>query len=302
MPEQDNLRAALDRAPESGEVVLGLRVACALEQFWIARAPYEGRRRIESLLSAAGDAPPLLRARALRALGGATYIVGEFARGTELHEQSLAEFRALGDELAVAHLAHRLAGEAMRVGDLAQARALSDESLATQRRHGSPSGEAMALGLLGAVEAAEGRVDGAIDLALRSAALAGEVGFIWWQVHQLYHACEWSFELRRVREAEEHARAALQLAHQIQDRQMTIYTLALLARAAAMQHLSERAGRLWGAIEIEEARGPVGQWETEREDYATPVLRELGPDLARGRATGRGLSLDEAVEHALAGA
>ena len=110
MPEQDNLRAALDRAPESGEVVLGLRVACALEQFWIARAPYEGRRRIESLLSAAGDAPPLLRARALRALGGATYIVGEFARGTELHEQSLAEFRALGDELAVAHLAHRLAG------------------------------------------------------------------------------------------------------------------------------------------------------------------------------------------------
>ena len=302
MPEQDNLRAVLDRALESGEAVLGLRVSCALEQFWIAQAPYEGRRRIASLLSAAGDAPPLLRARALRALGGATYIVGEFARGTEFHEQSLAEFRALGDELAVAHLAHRLAGEAMRLGDLAKARALSDESLATQRRHGSPSGEAMALGLLGAVEAAEGRVDDAIDLALRSAALAGDVGFTWWQVHQLYHACEWSFELRRVREAEEHARAALQLAHQIQDRQMTIYTLALLARAAAMQHLPERAGRLWGAIEVEEARGPVGQWESEREDYATPVLLKLGPDLARGRAAGRALSLDEAVEHALSGA
>ena len=302
IPEQDNLRAALDWALESGEVALGLRLSCALEQFWITQAPYEGRRRIESLLSAAGDTPPLLRARALRALGGATYIVGEFARGTELHEQSLAAFRAIGDELAVAHLVHRLASEAMRVGDLGQARALLDESLGTQRRHGSPSGEAMALGLLGAVEAAEGRVDDAIDLALRSARLAGDVGFTWWQVHQFYYACEWSLELGLIRAAEEHGRAALRLAHQIQDRQMTIYALALLARAAAMQQRPERAGRLWGAIEVEEARGPVGQWETEREDYATPLLHESGPDLARGRATGRALSIDEAVEHALSDA
>ena len=187
----------------------------------------------------------------------------------------------------------------MRVGDLAQARALSDESLATQRRHGSPSGEAMALGLLGAVEAAEGRVDGAIDLALRSAALAGEVGFIWWQVHQLYHACEWSFELRRVRNAEERTRCT---ARPSDPRPADDDLHARFARTRRGDAASlERAGRLWGAIEIEEARGPVGQWETEREDYATPVLRELGPDLARGRATGRGL-FDEAVEHALAGA
>ena len=298
IPEQDNLRGAIDRAIERGDPPLGLRLAIALEQFWVTQDPYEGRRRLESLLAAATDTPPPLRARGLRVLGGAIYIAGGFERGTELHELSLEQFRALGDELAAAHVLQRLATDAMRTGDRARARTLSDESLETYRRHGSPSGEAMALGLRADLRASEGQLDEAIEVALRSAALAAEVRFFWWQVHQLYHACEWSLALERLDEAEQHGRAALHLAHQIRDRQMTIYLLALVARCSAARGDAERAGRLWGAIETEEARGPVGQWETERESYAAPVLRTAGAEFERGRALGRTLSLDEVVEQA----
>jgi predicted ATPase len=300
IPEQDNLRGAIDWALAAGEIVLGLRLVIAIEQFWVTQDPYEGRRRLEALFSAAGDIPPEVRARALRVLGGLVYIVGDFARGTALHEQSLAEFRALGDELAVAHLLHRLAAEATRMGDGEHARSLSAESLELHRRVGSPSGEAMALGALADLEWQEGHREEALDLARRSVILAAQVGFTWWQVHHLYKACEFAFELGRAPEAEEHGCEGLRLAFEIGDRQMSVYLLALLARAAGAQGRQERAGVLWGALESEESRGPVGQWEGEREGYAVHVLAHDGAEFGRGREQGRHLSLQQAVEYSSA--
>ncbi len=299
IPEQDNLRGAIDHALERGDALLGLRLTVALEQFWVVQDPNEGRRRLELLLAAAPDAPAPWRARALRTLGGTTYIAGDFQRGTELHQQSLEEFRSLGDELAAAHMLDRLATEAMRAGDRPRAKRLSDESLETHRRYHSPSGEAMALGLLAQLAAGEGRLDEAIEVALQSSASAAEVGFGWWQIHQLYHACEWSLALERLDEAEEHGSAALRIAQEIGDRMMMIYLLSLIARCAIEHEDTERAGRLWGAIETEEARAPIGQWEMEREAYAAPLLRGAGAGFERGRQLGRTLSLDEVVKQAV---
>jgi predicted ATPase len=298
VPEQDNLRAALDWALEN-DPVLGLELAVALESFWVTNAPFEGARRVEALLDRARDVPDVLRARAIRVLGGMTWMVGEFDRGTELYEQSLELFRSLGDELAVAHLLIRLASDAFRSGDLARGRGLSEESLEAHRRLGSPSGEAMALGILGELAWAEGRSDEALDLAARAGETAAEVGFAWWQMHQVYHACEWSLALGRISEAEAFGRDALRLAAATQDRQLTVYLLAILAATAAAQGQPEQGGAIWGAVEREEKRGPVGQWEGERDSYAERVLRHAGPDFDRGRERGRRLDLDEAVEVAL---
>jgi predicted ATPase len=298
VPEQDNIRAALDWAAESGEVELGLRLAVSLESFWVARAPYEAVRRVEALLAGADDIPDVLRARAIRVLGGMRYIVGEFERGNELIQQSLELFRALGDEPAVAELVTRSALNAGRTGDLARARALLDESLEANRRVGSRSGEAMALGLAAELAWAEGRPDEALELARRSHDAAGEVGFKWWQMHQLYCRCEWSFELGRIAESSGYARDSLRIAAEIHDRQLIVYLLACLARVAVAQGRGEQAGVLWGALEAEAARGPVGQWELERDDYAAHVLT---PDEAfeRGRAKGSRMALADAVDYAL---
>jgi hypothetical protein len=103
----------------------------------------------------------------------------------------------------------------------------------------------------------------------------------------------------RVAEAQQPARDALAEAHALGERQWRIFALALLARMAAETGHAERAGTLWGAIESEEARGPVGQWEGERREYEVAVLAAEGRDFEAGRAHGRLLTIDDAVEYAL---
>jgi predicted ATPase len=301
LPEQDNLRAALDWAAEAGEIELGLRLAIALEQFWVAVGPYEGARRVQAFLDRAADLPDVVRARAIRVVGGMIFMTGDFDRGDELMRQSLELFRSLGDEAVVAELLVRLAIHLhYSSGDIAGAHALIDESQAINRRLGSRSTEAMTLGLLGEIAWTEGRSDDALELAARSGEAAAEVRFTWWQMHQLYHGSEWSLALGRTGEAEAYGRDALRLAVAIQDRQLTVYLLAILAGTAAAQGHLEKAGAVWAAVEAEEGRGRVGQWEAERDVYAARVLDHENEAFATGRVKGRRMTLSDAVDYALA--
>jgi predicted ATPase len=212
LPEQDNLRVALDWAAAVGEIELGLRLAIALEQFWVTVAPQEGARRVQPLLDRAVSVPDVIRARAFRVFGGVVFMTGEFEHGDELMAQSLELFRSLGDEPAIAELLVRRAIYLHMCGDDDGARALIDESQAITRGVSSPSRQAMTLGLLGEIAWGEGRPDEALELAARSAEAAAEVGYAWWQLHQVYHSCEWSLELGRTAEAEAYGRDALRIA------------------------------------------------------------------------------------------
>ena len=78
-----------------------------------------------------------------------------------------------------------------------------------------------------------------------------------------------------------------------------MFGLAVAAWVAAVTGRPERAGTLWGAIEGEAERAPIGQWENEQEEYAGYVFTAAGPEFERRRADGRAMSLDEAVEYAL---
>jgi hypothetical protein len=296
--ELDNFRAAIEGAAESGDVASALEIALSLESLWVAQQPQEGARRLEELMEAAGELPPEVRARALRAYGGIVFISGDFERGTALHEEALEVFRSLGDELAVAHVLHRLAMGAAGDGDYVRARTLSDESLATHRRYGSRSGEAMAVGVYVNIAVHERRYEEALELALKSASLAGEVGFAWWQVHYLYVACEMCLDLDRLGEAEKWGCEGLALGVEIGNRQVTVYLLALLSAVAAAEGDPERSGVLWGALEREEARGSVGQWESEREAYRSRVKPNDLDQFELGRARGSLLSPAEALDHA----
>jgi predicted ATPase/class 3 adenylate cyclase len=298
-PERDNLRAALEWCLDSGGTELGLRLIVALDHFWVASDPFEGARWCAALLERGADVPPQLRAHALRTYGGLVFIVGEFERGERLYEESLAESRALGDETGAAQVLARLPMAALVRGDLEAARALAEESLEAHRRLGNRKGEAVAIGTLGAIANEAGNPDLAVQLLQQSAELAGEAGFIWWQVGQLHQLGECALALGRLEDAERSIREGLELAHRIGNRMHVVYDLALLARFAAERGESERAGVLWGAVEADEQRGPVGQWEDERDAYAAPVLAHAGQEFDTGRGQGLRLSLDEAVEYAL---
>jgi ATP/maltotriose-dependent transcriptional regulator MalT len=106
-------------------------------------------------------------------------------------------------------------------------------------------------------------------------------------------------QLGRTELAWQRAPEALHLSRECDDRQLTLYALALLARLAARAGRADRAGRLWGAIETEESRGPVGYWESERDDELASTMAVPSPEFEDGRSAGRSLSLDEAVEYAL---
>jgi predicted ATPase len=299
VPESDNIRSALQWASTS-DTELGLRLAVACEVYWVTH-PFEGARWLETLLDGAASVPGELRAPALRVLGGVIFIVGRFDEGGQIQEQSLAEYRRLGDERGVATILLRLAHHALARGELDRARSLTEESSELYERLGSRRGESQAVTTLGEIEFDEGNHDRGLELMEQGARLAREIGFAWWSSGAFVGLGERACELGRWDDADAWAREGLAESLEIGERQWLVYGLAVLARAAAATGRLERAGRLWGAIETEEARAPLGQWENERDIYAIPILAVANDEFERARAEGRRLPLEEAVGLALAG-
>jgi predicted ATPase len=296
--ELDNVRAALDWGFET-DPERALRLASALDGFWAVMAPTEGMRRLEALLQRAPNAALAVRARAFRAYGSSANPAGDDEAAERAYEQSLDAYRKIGDERGVAVLLHRLGTSAFYRGDNERAGRLAAESLSLSRELGYDVVESQALGLAGEVEYALGNRELGAKLIEESANLASEVGFPWWRSRMLRKLVDCMLELGETSKAEACARESLQLLYDIGDRQMMVFALVRLARIAAETGRAEDAGVLWGAIETEEERSPMGAWANERARLSAPVLVHGGPDFDRGEKRGRELSLEEIVELAL---
>jgi predicted ATPase/DNA-binding SARP family transcriptional activator len=296
--EQSNVRAAIDWATATGDVALALALTVALENFWTTNEPFEGVHRLETLLASADDVPRRLRARALRALCSAATMTGDFELAERAIHESLDLFRAIGDELGVGNLLHRLGMSALNRGEPARAREPLEESLAIFRRHGYRRGEAISIGGLGYLAQQEGGADEAEALLERSAAMAAEEGFTWWEANTRANLAELALEQNRLDEAAQRARQVLRLSRRIGDRQLSVFALACLACAENGQ--AHRAGRLWGAVEAEERRRPLGWWESDRDRYAGRLTVRGSPAFERGVREGRALSLHAAIDEAVA--
>jgi predicted ATPase len=296
-PELDNFRRAIEWAADH-DLELAYRLAIGLEQLWVMNDAFEGVRLFDALLERGDQVPAELRARALRCLGESAWITGDFERGGRSMQQALEEFERLGDDRATAVVLHRLGVDALMADDLPRARQLLERSMEMCRARPDPKLEADAIGKLGWVERREGDRERALQLFELSATLCEQVGFTWMQANAVLDTADLSHELGRPEVAEERGREGLRLSAQLADRQFVVFSLALLARFAVADGRFERAGRLWGAIEAEEARAPVGQWEHNREEYAASVVA-AGPEFEAARAAGRTLALDAAVEYAL---
>jgi len=298
--EQDNLRAALDWTLEA-DPELGLRLAVALEQFWVTIDPSEGVRRYEALLDRVSPSgiSPELRARALRAFGGSLQIAGHTPTAQRLFEESAALFRALGNDPAVLHMELRIANSLALDGKTEDARRLFEEGIARARALGSRVLEAQAVGQLGYLEHHAGSLERAFELLARSVELCRAAGFVWFEGGMLDELAGCALELGRLDEAEEYARRSIAVARRIGDTRLLVYALGRLAGAAASRGEPARAGRLWGALEAEEARGTFEIWAGERDSLMRPLGTVQEPAFDRGRDEGRRLALEAAVEEAL---
>jgi predicted ATPase/class 3 adenylate cyclase len=289
--EQANFRAALGWAAASRRAELGLRLATALDDFWVLNDPFEGMRWFEQLLAEASDVSHAVLAPALKAYGGVVNPIGDDDLAEALYKRSVDEYRAYGDEAGAAGALVRLGHSAWYRGDLSRALALGQEGLAGTRRSGIAREEAQALGLLGEVEFELGNHDAGLDLMEQSAATAAGCEFYWWQARMLFRIGKRRRALGHTGEAEASALAGLRLAAGLDDRRRTVQLLDLLSVLAADRGDGERCGRLRGAVEAELSRRPISAWS----------MTDVPPDsVADGAlAEGRLLSLERAVDHAL---
>jgi predicted ATPase/class 3 adenylate cyclase len=296
IPERDNMRAALAWALDN-DIELGLDLLVALENYWATNAAHEGLVWAEQLLAIAPADPSRRRFRALRVQGGMENILRRPELSRQIWEEALAMARELGDELGVAILLHRLATSAVMRGDMKRVRALAEESLAIFRRLGFEKGEAQALTSLAEVAQADGDREAALDLLEESCGFAISSGFHWWQAGTSARIAALQLEAGRVDDALVNAKQALALSHAMHDRNAIAYELGLLAEISARTGDTERAGTLWGAVEAEEARAPIGGWLHGPVRFLPPAQSDAA--LERGLADGRELSLDDVVALAL---
>jgi predicted ATPase/DNA-binding XRE family transcriptional regulator len=167
--EHDNLRAALSRAKERGDIEAGLRLAGMLSWFWWMRGYFaEGGNWIEDFLESAarGDLGAVdgARAKALLGAGMLTFGHGDLLRSIRLLEEGLATYRSLGDQAGTAATVAMLGYVRRAQGDDERAEELSEEGLRLSRLLDDNRSAAISLNTLGHIARHRGDLDRAADL------------------------------------------------------------------------------------------------------------------------------------------
>ena len=137
----DNLRAALAWTAASGQAEIGLRLAVALERFWIASARIaEGRRWLEDLHARIQDDPRLaLRARALCIIGRFTFIDWDHSLSIRILERSLTLYRTLQDRAGIIETLGWLGKSHIAQGEVERGLAIYEERLELARESAAPA-------------------------------------------------------------------------------------------------------------------------------------------------------------------
>jgi|SRR5579859_119284 len=159
----DNFRAALAWSQTAtGDAEEGLRLACALGDFWEVRGSMsEGRTWLADGLDCAGSVSPAVRAKAIGELGWLALFIGDTAAARPAFEASLLISRTIGLTWCTAWNLTGLANIAESRRDYEAAQAMWLESLALFRQSGDNDGVAYQLLNLGGLAIAQGDYQGA---------------------------------------------------------------------------------------------------------------------------------------------
>ena len=176
--EHDNFRAALDYLIKTGDADWGLRLGAALFRFWETREHFtEGRDAIARLLALEGAAArPKLRARLLFAAAVLAGEQGDYARCSQMFEDSLETCVELNDNRGVAVALNALAVNARDRGEIAAASSLFERCVAIWKDLGDPADIARALSNLASVLKLQGEYERASSLYHECLTIFRQVG------------------------------------------------------------------------------------------------------------------------------
>jgi predicted ATPase len=298
--ERANVDVALEWAVENGEADAGLKLVWALEMYWATNDPLGGRAWVDALLGAAGEAiDPCMHAHALRVRGATYDMTGEPRLAEPHYERALELFRTIGDDQEADHLVLRISFVARHVGDFDRAERLASEALSRQRTRGNRVDEALALNNLAMIALARGDADTGVRLVREAASVAESIGFTWWRGITLFATAEWFIAAGDPEAALEFFADGLESLRAVPDEVNLPIALAAGAALAAQRGDAVGAGTLWGAVEAALERTPKSTTEQALAEYA-PYVEPLACDaFEQGRAHGRRLALNEAVDFAL---
>jgi non-specific serine/threonine protein kinase len=305
--EQENLRAALRCASERGDGESLARLAGALVLFWEWHGPVsEGRKWLSAALDPSWDipAPPSARVKALLGAGRLAFLVDALDEAERRGQECLSLARRLGDRSAIAAALVGL-GNAYRIPrDTGRSVQFLQEGLALYRELGDRAGIAAALLDLGATTRLQGDLAGTSELLEQSVVLFRDEGDLRLTAAAQGLLGRTLLEVGDPRRATGLLAEALAVHRRVGDRYFVLYDLLGLAAALAAQTRPMQAARLLGAIW---ALGNVpgdALADAAAHTYG-PLVGDVRAQLgdaafARAWAEGQALSLDQAIETALA--
>ena len=178
--DQDNVRATLHWALESGEPEIGLRLACIVWRFWYRHGNLsEGQEWLALLLQHPNPVAPSVRARALRGAGSLAVQQGDLVRGIALCQESLALYRELGNATGIADNLIALGTAIRNQGDYEGARHHYLEALSHFREIGDMLGISVLLNNLGMTAQHQGDLLTAEELYTESLEQRRALGDVW---------------------------------------------------------------------------------------------------------------------------
>ncbi len=301
--EQPNIDVAMTWGSESGHPQPAIRLLVLTEMYWIANDPVGGLERLERLLAAAAATgetlEPGVHARALRFRAAALDLTSRFDLSEPEYVRSSELFQAANEKEHIGHLTARIANAALRQGDVERAVRLATEALQIARRDQKPEDEGFALYVLAMAAFRRGDLERGKQLVHQSAPLTHRGASTWISGTSLVAAAEFLIPAGQLDQAEIDLHDGLERLASISDRTNIPYAIGAGAAIAALRGDAARAGTLWGALEGISDLDPKSTARSAMADN-TPFLKDIqGAEFEKGRARGRTLSREQAIEYAM---
>ena len=303
-PDHDNLRVAFDYVEDAGETELVFRLASALAEFWALRGHLaEGRRRVEEAL-AADERPTPARARTLNAAGRLAGMTGDHALERTRAEEALALHTELGDQLGSALSRYALANVAAAERDWATGRKLMEESVHEFDRLGDDFHRISARRGLAWMHEELGDRERFLELTEENLRLARSLGNKRIEARALGALAMYALEDGRLDDAVAMMADSYRIDRDLGNVIFVGVDLARFAAIRAHEGKAEAAAQLLAKSEAlhEDVAWIPESWAAEESDRTRATVRaQLGETAFKSACEqGRALTLDEAVEVALA--
>jgi tetratricopeptide (TPR) repeat protein len=244
--EQENLRAALEWAT-GAQSWIALDLCSNLWPLWrIDGQVAEGRKWLERSLQVS-DAPPIVRARALRGLSVIAEMHHDYERAGAAAVEAMGLFEQRQDEAGVARCLEMLASLAEEVGDYDEAVRHYSRTREISEKLGNRHGVAATVANLANVALLRQDYDTALELILESKQLFAEQADIDGMAVASLNEGLAFLGSGRPSESRPCLRRALALAEQLHHKELMATALEGLAAEGALTGDAERAARLLGA-------------------------------------------------------